>query len=154
MTPPKLKIIEGGCGRFFYSNELLSLRKAIYSINNSADLDLDEQNNLDSQINYMKDTIKNERIIIFGGALKWMKMMKEELPFYSYFGAEDINRDISCIRKCKIVYINTQVLSHAFYYKIVAEASKSGISIEYITKNDKNSIIEQIFKDLKDYNRK
>lgn len=134
------------------SNELLSLRKAIYSINNSADLDLNDQDNLGSQIDSMKDAIKDEKIIIFGGGPKWVKMLKDELPSYTYFGADDINRDISCIKKCKTAYINTQVLSHGFYYKIVSEASKSGVNIEYITKSDKNSIIKQIFKDLKDYN--
>lgn len=130
------------------SNELLSLRKAIYSINNAVDVDLNNETDLDTQIESMKDMIKKEKIVIFGGGPKWVNMLKEELPFYTYFSADDINRDISCIKKCKAVYINTQVLSHAFYYKIIAEASKNNVSIEYITKTDKVSIVKQIFNDL------
>ena len=80
-------------------------------------------------------------------------MLKEELPSYTYFGAEDINRDISCIKKCKTVYINTQVLSHGFYYKIISEAAKHGVDIEYITQTDKVSVVKQIFENVKNNNK-
>lgn len=130
------------------SKELLSLRKAIYSINNEVVVDLEEDVNTTAKINAMKNDIKNEKIIIFGGRPKWINMLKEELPSFTYFSAEDTNRNISCIKKCKTVYINTQVLSHAFYYKIVSEASKYNIDIEYITNTDKTSIIKQIYNNL------
>lgn len=130
------------------SKELLSLRKAIYSINNDVVVNIEEDMDTIAKINAMKNDIKNEKIIIFGGRPKWINMLKEELPSFTYFSAEDINRDISCIKKCKAVYINTQVLSHAFYYKIVSEASKHNVGIEYITNTDKESIIRQIYNNL------
>lgn len=135
------------------STELLSLRKAIYSINNSVDLELKEEDDINLKIDLMKEAIKDEKIIVFGGGPKWIKILKEELPSYTYFGAEDINRDISCIKKCKTVYINTQVLSHGFYYKIISEAAKHGVDIEYITQTDKVSVVKQIFENVKNNNK-
>lgn len=131
------------------SMELMSLRKAIYSINNDLALSSENSDNsFEKKISLMKENIINEKIVVFGGNPKWINSLKEELPTYIYFGAEDINRDLSCIKKCKKVYINTQVLSHAFYYKIVSEASKNNVDIEYILKSDKNAVIEQIYNDI------
>lgn len=72
----------------------------------------------------------SSKIVVFGGHDSWTKEIKPKLPDVRFIHREMVpNTDM--IRRADVVWIQTNALSHSFYYKIIDEARKHGIPVRY-----------------------
>ena len=84
----------------------------------------------------------SRRIVSFGGHPNWIRDMKALLPDIAYFSAEVIpNKDI--LRNADVVWVQTQYISHAAFYRIVSALGQN-TQIRYFSSKSARSCAEQI----------
>lgn len=111
-----------------YSEEVFALRKYAYKVERTEENVEEKAPSLRTMIEY----IKSMNIVIIGGSLNWQQKLKEWLPSVELFETDEITRDISKIKRVDAVFINTAVLSHAFYKKVMKEMNKKGTPLFYL----------------------
>lgn len=74
---------------------------------------------------------KTERhIVVFGGHDSWVREIKLKLPHVRFIDREMLpNTEI--IRRADVVWIQSNALYHAFYYRIIDEVRKYNIPLRY-----------------------
>lgn len=110
-----------------YTNEVHALRDFFYR-EEQADNNFDNTPSMEA----MTEFIQSKRIVIFGGSPNWRQKLKEPLPTVEFVDDNEMNRDISKIKRVDAVFINTTVFGHAFYKKIMKELSKSETPLFYL----------------------
>ena len=70
------------------------------------------------------------RIVAFGGHDTWRKAIRPMLPGVRFFDREMLP-DINAIRGADVVWIQSNALSHPFYYRIIELTRKENIPIRY-----------------------
>ena len=84
----------------------------------------------------------SRRIVSFGGHPNWIRDMKALLPDIAYFSAEVIpNKDI--LRNADVVWVQTQYISHAAFYRIVSALGQN-TQLRYFSSKSARSCAEQI----------
>lgn len=111
-----------------YSEEVFALRTYAYKVERTEE---NEEENVPS-LNTMIEFIKSMNIVVIGGSLNWQQKLKEWLPSVELFETDEITRDLSRIKRVDAVFINTAVLSHAFYKKVMKEMNKKGTPLFYL----------------------
>lgn len=108
-----------------YSAEVHTLRSLVYKE------EKEEEKTL--SLPTMIDHINATKIVIIGGAINWQQKLKDALPSLHLFETDEVNRDLSIIRRMDAVFINTTLLSHAFYEKVIKELNRSGTPLFYLS---------------------
>lgn len=122
-----------------YSEEVHTLRSFVYKVER-------EEEKIPS-VEIMIEYLESMKIVIIGGALNWQQKLKDLLPKIELFQADEINRDISKIKRVDAVFLNTAVLSHAFYKKVQKETSKKEAPLFYLSgHNNIEKTILEIYK--------
>ena len=71
-----------------------------------------------------------QRIVVFGGHDSWAREIKPRLPGIRFIDRTMLpNADL--IRRADTIWIQTNALSHAYFYKIIDEARKYRIPVRY-----------------------
>lgn len=84
----------------------------------------------------------SRRIVSFGGHPNWIRDMKALLPDVAYFSAEVIpNKDI--LRNADVVWVQTQYISHAAFYRIVSALGQN-TQLRYFSSKSARSCAEQL----------
>lgn len=103
--------------------ELVELRNYIFN----QDLELQEEEIDNINLNEIKG-------VIFGGHPNWISKMKDILVNWTFVPTEIINFDENIIKNNEYIFINTNYISHAVYYKV----------IKYLTNENKLRYINSI----------
>lgn len=86
------------------------------------------------------------RIVVFGGHDSWAREIKPKLP-----GVRFIDRDmipnVEMIRRADVVWIQSNSISHGFYYKIIDEVRKYNIPLRYFSYASATKCAEQIVRE-------
>lgn len=86
------------------------------------------------------------RIVVFGGHDSWAREIKPKLP-----GVRFVDRDmlpnLEMIRRADVVWIQSNALSHAFYYRIIDEVRKYNIPLRYFSYASATKCAEQIVRE-------
>lgn len=73
------------------------------------------------------------RCLIIGGYPTWQQKMKAAVPeSFTFISAETVTFDINLLRRADLVVINTAVLSHKIYYRVVENIPKT-TKLGYLT---------------------
>lgn len=116
--------------------ELTDLRNLIFS--QQAELPLETKESCTVQFP-VKTT---RRIVSFGGHPNWIRDMKALLPDVAYFSADVIpNKDI--LRNADVVWVQTQYISHAAFYRIVSALGQN-TQLRYFSSKSARSCAEQV----------
>ena len=91
-----------------------------------------------------------QRIVVFGGHESWAREIKQKLP-----GVRFIDRTMipnaELIRHADVVWLQTNALAHAYFYKIIDEARKHRIPVRYFSYASATKCAEQLVReDLKE----
>lgn len=86
------------------------------------------------------------RIVAFGGHDTWRKAIRPMLPGIRFFDREMLP-DINAIRGADVVWIQSNALSHPFYYRIIELARKENIPIRYFGFASARKCAEQLVLD-------
>ena len=87
----------------------------------------------------------NLRTVVFGGHDSWAREIKPKLPDVRFIDRTMLpNADM--IRRADVVWIQTNALSHAFFYKIIDEVRKYNIPLRYFSYASATKCAEQLAK--------
>ncbi|EGT4205778.1 hypothetical protein EPL64_14500 [Clostridioides difficile] len=87
--------------------------------------------------------LKSIKAVIFGGHPNWILKMKERLINFEFISAEVINFDVNILNSYEYVFINTNFIGHAMYYKIIENLNKNN-KLRYINNINLDRAIEDI----------
>ena len=107
-----------------YRQELSELRNLVFV---RTDNDYSEET-ADETIDF--PYLTRRKIVVFGGHVSWRNSIKELLPNVTFVPVDKIP-DEQMIRHADVVWLQTNCLSHAFYYKIIniVRAAKKELKI-------------------------
>lgn len=121
-------------------SELVELRETIYNIQNSTELEVEVQN---MTPHFPFST--NKKILIVGGHEKWISAMKLYIPDAVYINPSSLNFDVALIRSADVLWLQTNAMPHALYYKIIDKARSLNIPIKYFLFASSKKCATQIF---------
>ena len=84
-----------------------------------------------------------QRIVVFGGHDSWAREIKPKLPDVRFVDRTVIPNS-QLIRNADVVWIQTNALSHAYYYKIIDEVRRYNIPLRYFSYASATKCAEQI----------
>lgn len=83
------------------------------------------------------------RTVVFGGHDSWAREIKPKLPDVRFIDRTMLpNSDM--IRRADVVWIQTNALSHAFFYKIIDEVRKYNVPLRYFSYASATKCAEQL----------
>ena len=83
------------------------------------------------------------RIVVFGGHDTWRKAIRPMLPDVRFFDREMLP-DINVVKSADVVWIQTNAISHKFYYRIIDTARKENIPVRYFGSASARKCAEQL----------
>lgn len=92
--------------------------------------------------------LKNKKAIVFGGHPNWILKMKDKLINFEFISAETINFDVNKLNSYEYVFINTNFIGHAMYYKIIENINRDN-KLRYINNVNVDRAIEDIKNSIK-----
>ncbi|HBG7256824.1 hypothetical protein [Clostridioides difficile] len=92
--------------------------------------------------------LKNIKAIVFGGHPNWILKMKDKLINFEFISAETINFDVNKLNSYEYVFINTNFIGHAMYYKIIENLNEEN-KLRYINNVNVDRAIEDIKNSIK-----
>lgn len=119
-------------------NELIALREMMFSLEKEEYYRVDEEIDIKS--------INHTGILIVGGHSNWQNQIKDKLPNVRIVDTEALNFNPNSLSNVKFIIFNTAYMNHSMYYKMVNYARNNDIRIGYITNQNINSSIQQIYK--------
>ncbi len=84
-----------------------------------------------------------DRSIVIGGHRNWQKKMRQCLPDSQFLESDHMHFDPAMLRNKKYIIVNTDILKHGLYYKIMSERKK-GQKILYVHGNNVNRTLREI----------
>lgn len=119
------------------NKELFELRSYIFN-HQEEKTDIEEEY---INLEYLKD----KKIICFGGNKTWISNMGKEFDNWIFVPANIMNFDTSILKDMDIVFIKATHISHAMYYKIIANLNDE-TEIKFINNNNINRIKKELDK--------
>lgn len=120
----------------FKSNnkELFELRNYIFD---------NQEDEVDTEENISLEHIKDKKVVCFGGNKAWISNMGKEFDNWTFISAEVTNFNTTILKDVDIVFIKATHISHAMYYKVIANLDDD-TEIKFINNNN----IDRIKKEL------
>lgn len=84
-----------------------------------------------------------QRIVVFGGHDSWAREIKPRLPNVRFIDRTMLP-NAELIRRADVIWIQTNALSHAYFYKIIDEARKHRIPVRYFSYASAGKCAEQL----------
>lgn len=122
----------------YNKKELVELRNYIFN----QDLDNDSEENYNT---IDIDKINEVSAICIGGNKAWVDKMKAILPNWSFIQEDMMNFDASIIKNYKYVFIKAIHISHALYYRVIANITDNQ-ELRYINSNNTERVLSDINK--------
>lgn len=121
--------------------ELSQLRETLFELRTGEGQPEDE---VGTEIEFPYQT--KQRIVAFGGHDTWRKAIRPMLPGVRFFDREMLP-DVNAIRGADVVWIQSNAISHPFYYRVIDLARKENISIRYFGFASAKKCAEQLAAD-------
>ncbi|BAO04852.1 uncharacterized protein CBO05P1_133 [Clostridium botulinum B str. Osaka05] len=115
-----------------YKSEVVPLREFIFGLDNVEDFK-------EQQIDYNK--LLSLNAVIIGGHPQWQNKIKEYLPNCRFIAPDMLNFDTNILNNVDIVFIYTNYLNHAMYYKVIDIIRERGLRLEYLKSNINMEIV-------------
>lgn len=119
--------------------ELANLRELIFNSQNSA---LEDKEDESIKLPYYT----NKKVTVFGGFISWRTRIKNILPNVRFIDKDTIpNADL--IKNSDVIWIQSNAISHSFYYSIINIARTYNIPVRYFTYASARKCAEQFVKE-------
>lgn len=105
--------------------ELSQLRETLFELRAGEGQPEDEP---EAEIEFPYQT--ERRIVAFGGHESWRKAIRPMLPDVRFFDREMLP-DINTVKSADMVWIQSNAISHKFFYRIIDVARKENIPVRY-----------------------
>ena len=124
--------------------ELVRLREFIFRMKGEED---GEEPDGKGKEGKMFDTGRLNRSIVIGGHRNWQKKLRQCLPGSQFLASDYMNFDPAVLHNKKYIIVNTDILKHGLYYKIMNERKK-GQKILYVHGNNVDRTLREIAKQI------
>ena len=121
--------------------ELSQLRETLFELRAREGQPEDES---EAEIAFPYQT--ERRIVAFGGHDTWRKAIRPMLPSVRFFDREMLP-DIHTVKGADVVWIQSNAISHKFFYRIIDAARKENIPVRYFGFASARKCAEQLVKD-------
>lgn len=91
--------------------------------------------------------LKHRRVIVIGGHENWQRRFREYFPGWQFLSSNKNNYDAGCVRNKEIIIVNTAVLKHSSYYRIMSERSREQVVL-YVHGNNPERCLEELERQL------
>lgn len=88
-----------------------------------------------------------DQSIVIGGHRNWQKKLRRRLPDSQFLASDYMNFDPAVLHNKKYIIVNTDILKHGLYYKIMNERKK-GQKILYVHGNNVDRTLREIAEQL------
>lgn len=88
-----------------------------------------------------------DQSIVIGGHQNWQKKLRRRLPDSQFLASDHMNFDPAVLHNKKYIIVNTDILKHGLYYKIMNERKK-GQKILYVHGNNVERTLREIAEQL------
>ena len=86
------------------------------------------------------------RVLIFGGHETWLKAIRPLLPGARFFEPDSLP-DLGVLKSADVVWIQSNALSHKFFYRVINSARKENIPVRYFGYASARKCAEQLVVD-------
>ncbi len=124
--------------------ELVRLREFIFRMKGEEDGEEPDRKGKEGK---MFDTGRLNRSIVIGGHRNWQKKLRQCLPGSQFLASDYMNFDPAVLHNKKYIIVNTDILKHGLYYKIMNERKK-GQKILYVHGNNVDRTLREIAKQI------
>lgn len=115
--------------------ELTELRNFVFNLESDESVEKFDDNTL--------EIIQSTSAISIGGNKAWCDKMKEVIPSWTFIPLDMINFDASILKSFDYVFIKATHISHAMYYKIIANINEEQ-KLRYINSNNIDKVVSEI----------
>ena len=127
--------------------ELIALREHVYNQSQARDEgpEIDEA----SQEEILAK-IRDRKVAVLGGSDKWFKKLKRLLPGWSFIPVGDDNSigGFNALERADFIYVYTNVLQHAQYYRAINLAKSKGKMLFYLGNTNISENLRQFEREL------
>lgn len=127
--------------------EAVALRNFSYDVSKKISKDVDIPN--EEAFSDMLTFLKNKRIIIVGGSVKWQKNLKEYLPDVTFIAIDKNNSYAALKAPGNITVINTLANKHANYRKLLSMRNKDNPICYFNVHTNMRLSIQSIYENIK-----
>jgi len=92
------------------------------------------------------DKLNKVRAIIIGGHERWQAELKEVLTNFKFIHTDMLNYDVSILDSIDYIFICTNYINHAIYYKTIEYIKGKNIQLYYLNQQNKNIVLRKIYK--------
>ena len=96
----------------------------------------------------LRTILKGRRVIVIGGHVNWQKRFREQFPQWQFVSADKNNYDGESIRSKEVIIVNTAVLKHSCYYRVLAERGENQILL-YVNGSNPERCMQELIEQLK-----
>lgn len=96
----------------------------------------------------LRTILKGRRVIVIGGHVNWQKRFREQFPQWQFVAADKNNYDGESIRSKEVIIVNTAVLKHSCYYRVLAERGENQILL-YVNGSNPERCMQELMEQLK-----
>lgn len=95
----------------------------------------------------LRTILKGRRVIVIGGHVNWQKRFREQFPQWQFVAADKNNYDGESIRSKEVIIVNTAVLKHSCYYRVLAERGENQILL-YVNGSNPERCMQELIEQL------
>lgn len=95
----------------------------------------------------LRTILKGRRVIVIGGHVNWQKRFREQFPQWQFVAADKNNYDGESIRSKEVIIVNTAVLKHSCYYRVLAERGENQILL-YVNGSNPERCMQELMEQL------
>lgn len=108
----------------------------------------EENSNTSRCAENLRTILKGRRVIVIGGHVNWQKRFREQFPQWQFVAADKNNYDGESIRSKEVIIVNTAVLKHSCYYRVLAERGENQILL-YVNGSNPERCMQELIEQLK-----
>ncbi|HAF0292491.1 TPA: hypothetical protein G9C53_004881 [Salmonella enterica subsp. enterica serovar Typhimurium var. 5-] len=130
-------------------DRLKQSEKEMAAIKSFVDL---QDSDVEEKVSYndIESYLQGKSIIIIGGSPTWQNKIRSRFPNFIFWGADDVNKDLSPLDSTEGVFIYWTYLSHPMYWKVKKRMNDNKTKLFFIERNTNLELtIEQIYYYLK-----
>ena len=120
------------------SKDLIALRNYVYLLSKD---DSDNESTKEPDIDYT--SWLGSKVVVIGGHDNWQSKMKAVFPDWTYLNSENKTFSAAAIKDKDYIICNTEVLSHAAYYKLMSVKEKNQ-KLLFVRSNNIDLVMEEL----------
>lgn len=132
------QLLEMRCREQAQKQELAELRSFAFGLSQKYEIETDAGHKQERFSEW-----KSRKVIVVGGHANWQGKLREMFPRWQFVGPNQKSVSPECLKGKKFIVCNTELLTHACYYKILAARNRDQ-KILYVHSNNLEKCMQEM----------